>query len=181
MAAAGLSSSAAAAAIERNVRKWLCGAWREAATLDEITGILCGGAADPGQCLRDVAALQRPMICPMVWGDNYFFYRCRNCQTNPSSSLCVECFKAGDHAGHEYFLEESHYGGCCGESLRVHRLVYTRVNHSILRSLTHSPWQKKTAEMKRHGSGAGFVRIMGAKPQGTRSRYCQSTCAWLHQ
>ena len=34
-------------------------------------------------------------------------------QVTSSSAVCVSCFKAGDHEGHDYVLYRSPAGGCC--------------------------------------------------------------------
>ena len=35
--------------------------------------------------------------CTSVWAVGAIAYRCRTCQTNDSSAICVACFKAGGH------------------------------------------------------------------------------------
>jgi hypothetical protein len=40
-------------------------------------------------------------------------YRCRTCQTGEQSSVCVRCFKSGDHDGHDYIMYRSETGGVC--------------------------------------------------------------------
>ncbi|KAL7721203.1 E3 ubiquitin-protein ligase [Entamoeba marina] len=42
-----------------------------------------------------------------------FVYRCKTCQTTSTSCICVECFKNGNHEGHDYVLEESEWGWSC--------------------------------------------------------------------
>lgn len=32
---------------------------------------------------------------------------------SPSSSVCYDCFKNGNHEGHDFLFEKSVYGGCC--------------------------------------------------------------------
>ena len=51
--------------------------------------------------------------CTAIWTAGAFAYRCKTCQINDSSALCVECFQAGDHTGHDYVLYLSEAGGCC--------------------------------------------------------------------
>lgn len=38
------------------------------------------------------------------------FPRCRTCQVTSSSAVCVSCFRAGDHEGHDYVLYRCGWG-----------------------------------------------------------------------
>jgi hypothetical protein len=40
--------------------------------------------------------------CNKVWAKGKIAYRCRTCQLNDSSAICVDCFQAGDHRDHDY-------------------------------------------------------------------------------
>ena len=51
--------------------------------------------------------------CTAVWMAGSVAYRCRTCQTGEQSSVCVSCFRAGDHAGHDYIMYRSETGGVC--------------------------------------------------------------------
>ena len=51
--------------------------------------------------------------CTHVWLAGAVAYRCRTCQTGESSSVCVACFRAGDHEGHDYIMYRSETGGAC--------------------------------------------------------------------
>jgi len=44
-------------------------------------------------CLRGLAGSP----CTSVWAVGAIAYRCRTCQTNDSSAICVSCFRAGGH------------------------------------------------------------------------------------
>jgi hypothetical protein len=48
-----------------------------------------------------------------VWAKGKIAYRCRTCQLNDSSAICVDCFQAGDHRNHDYVMYHSESGGCC--------------------------------------------------------------------
>ncbi|ELR13461.1 GTPase-activator protein for Ras family GTPase [Acanthamoeba castellanii str. Neff] len=52
-------------------------------------------------------------VCGRTWGPGAMAYRCSDCQMNSSSCICVDCFKHGNHEGHDYRLYSSGYGGCC--------------------------------------------------------------------
>eukprot|EP00392_Amoebophrya_sp_AT5.2_P001052 g1054.t1 len=72
--------------------------------------------------------------CAEVWNGHHVAYRCLTCGISPSSCICVACFNAGDHEGHDYFIYRSDYGGCCdcGDAdawdicgfCRYHRMAY---------------------------------------------------------
>ncbi|CAM6105290.1 unnamed protein product [Calypogeia fissa] len=51
--------------------------------------------------------------CTTVWTKTTIAYRCRTCQVNDSSAICVSCFQAGDHRHHDYVMYHSDSGGCC--------------------------------------------------------------------
>eukprot|EP00727_Mastigamoeba_balamuthi_P009815 m51a1_g5456 hypothetical protein (1579) ;mRNA; f:224805-229966 len=75
--------------------------------------LLCAGDADTGAVMARLAAAVQPKVCPAVWGNGTFFYRCHDCEKTPSSCVCVECFKGGSHEGHDVTLETSVHGGSC--------------------------------------------------------------------
>lgn len=49
----------------------------------------------------------------MVWNVSYVAYRCRTCALSPCMSICAECFRNGDHRGHDYNMFRSGAGGAC--------------------------------------------------------------------
>lgn len=51
--------------------------------------------------------------CGLVWTANYVAYRCRTCSISPCMSLCGDCFKRGDHTGHDFNMFRSQAGGAC--------------------------------------------------------------------
>jgi E3 ubiquitin-protein ligase UBR3 len=52
-------------------------------------------------------------VCGLVWNVNYVAYRCRTCALSPCMSICAECFKNGDHQGHDFNMFRSGAGGAC--------------------------------------------------------------------
>lgn len=52
-------------------------------------------------------------VCGLVWNVNYIAYRCRTCALSPCMSICADCFKNGDHEGHDYNMFRSGAGGAC--------------------------------------------------------------------
>lgn len=51
--------------------------------------------------------------CGLVWNVSYVAYRCRTCALSPCMSICAECFKNGDHRGHDFNMFRSGAGGAC--------------------------------------------------------------------
>ncbi|EPY51618.1 N-end-recognizing protein Ubr1 [Schizosaccharomyces cryophilus OY26] len=60
----------------------------------------------------------RPGVCGLSCGRIFkkgeVFYRCKTCSVDSNSALCVKCFRATDHHGHETsFTISAGSGGCC--------------------------------------------------------------------
>ncbi|XP_024367119.1 uncharacterized protein [Physcomitrium patens] len=51
--------------------------------------------------------------CTTVWTKKTVAYRCRTCQVNDSSAICMGCFTRGQHVNHDYVMYHSESGGCC--------------------------------------------------------------------
>ena len=60
--------------------------------------------ADPAAFFDSFADKECPRhsVCGAVWKPRSIAYRCLVCEVNPNSAVCVDCFRAGDHAGHDY-------------------------------------------------------------------------------
>ena len=72
--------------------------------------------ADAWRCFLDeqkAAGIARGSPCTAVWMAGAVAYRCRTCQTGEQSSVCVRCFRAGNHEGHDYIMYRSETGGVC--------------------------------------------------------------------
>jgi hypothetical protein len=70
-------------------------------------------------------------ICGLVWNINYVAYRCRTCALSPCMSICAECFKNGDHEGHDYNMFRSGAGGAWyifNSTFRLEKLSKVVVN-----------------------------------------------------
>ncbi|KAG9395009.1 putative zinc finger in N-recognin (UBR box) [Carpediemonas membranifera] len=62
-----------------------------------------------------IAALKHahpPRTCGHTWRPGSRAYRCLTCCHDPTSAICMSCFRAGDHEGHNYHLISTG-GGCC--------------------------------------------------------------------
>ena len=75
-----------------------------------IAGDHAGGHA---AFLASLRASAPTSPCTRVWMAGAVAYRCRTCQTGEQSSVCVRCFKSGDHDGHDYIMYRSETGGVC--------------------------------------------------------------------
>jgi len=51
-------------------------------------------------------------ICGKVWRKDELAYKCRSCERDPTCAICVECFREGNHLGHDYAMIRTG-GGCC--------------------------------------------------------------------
>jgi hypothetical protein len=60
-------------------------------------------------------SLKRPscLRCENAWDGYHIGYRCYTCAKSEHSCICIECFDAGDHEGHDFRLFQSQSGGCC--------------------------------------------------------------------
>lgn len=64
----------------------------------------------------------RSGVCGTVWRKDELAYKCRTCERDPTCAICVACFRAGDHSGHDYSIIRTG-GGCCdcgdGQAWRI--------------------------------------------------------------
>lgn len=51
-------------------------------------------------------------VCGKVWKSDQLAYKCKTCERDPTCVICVECFREGDHEGHDYAMVHTS-GGCC--------------------------------------------------------------------
>mmetsp|Transcript_3143 Transcript_3143/g.11325 ORF Transcript_3143/g.11325 Transcript_3143/m.11325 type:complete len:2016 (+) Transcript_3143:228-6275(+) len=75
--------------------------------LEWLSCLACGG--DPSNKMRRSGCAG---VCGAVWSRNEIAYRCRTCEYDSTCAICVACFQAGNHEGHDYFLIRTN-GGCC--------------------------------------------------------------------
>eukprot|EP00178_Gracilaria_changii_P007181 TRINITY_DN229_c0_g1_i1.p1 TRINITY_DN229_c0_g1~~TRINITY_DN229_c0_g1_i1.p1 ORF type:complete len:1999 (+),score=196.21 TRINITY_DN229_c0_g1_i1:11536-17532(+) len=63
--------------------------------------------------LREAAGeAARNGVCGRVWKEDELAYKCKTCERDPSCVICVECFRNGNHEGHDYAMLRIN-GGCC--------------------------------------------------------------------
>ena len=58
--------------------------------------------------------------CDAQWyakeGVEHIAFGCKTCALSSASCICVKCFEAGDHEGHDFYISRSDYGCCdCGD------------------------------------------------------------------
>lgn len=51
-------------------------------------------------------------VCHTVWGKDALAYKCRTCERDPTCAICIDCFRKGDHKGHDFAIIRTG-GGCC--------------------------------------------------------------------
>lgn len=68
--------------------------------LENLNAVMSGGH-DLGSYLNELRA-QGQSQCTNIWFKGVIAYRCRTCQLNDSSAICVECFQNGRHRDHDY-------------------------------------------------------------------------------
>ncbi|CAL7947523.1 unnamed protein product [Xylocopa violacea] len=74
---------------------------------------LIAGGHTPEEFAKTVRMYDNATTCGLVWTPNFVAYRCRTCGISPCMSLCTECFKKGNHYGHDFNMFLSQAGGAC--------------------------------------------------------------------
>lgn len=74
---------------------------------------LVGGGMTPDDFSHDVQKYNNTVMCGLVWTANFVAYRCQTCRISQCMSLCAECFRSGNHEGHDYNMFKSQAGGAC--------------------------------------------------------------------
>lgn len=63
--------------------------------------------------LREVAGTAaRNGVCGKVWRRDKLAYKCKTCERDSTCVVCVQCFRNGDHTGHDFAMIRTS-GGCC--------------------------------------------------------------------
>ncbi|KAK2704905.1 E3 ubiquitin-protein ligase UBR2-like isoform X2 [Artemia franciscana] len=80
--------------------------------LDPLEMFICG--RDPKAVFKELSELDNPpALCGKVFRMGEPTYSCRDCGTDPTCVLCVDCFKRSAHKQHRYRLSMSVGGGYC--------------------------------------------------------------------
>ena len=80
--------------------------------LDSLKLYLTGGYSFD-EFKSKIKVFDTSSVCGLVWNVNYVAYRCRTCALSPCMSICADCFREGDHLGHDYNMFRSGAGGAC--------------------------------------------------------------------
>ncbi|KAJ5079822.1 ubiquitin ligase e3 alpha-related [Anaeramoeba ignava] len=82
-----------------------------------IEWILSGGE-EPKSYFANIKEIgeQNSGCCRESWREGELCYECRTCGLDPTSAICVKCFLAGNHEGHDYSCVKGGIGMCdCGD------------------------------------------------------------------
>ena len=60
-----------------------------------------------------VRSYDNTAMCGLVWTADFVAFRCRTCGISQCMSLCADCFKDGNHEGHDFNMFKSQAGGAC--------------------------------------------------------------------
>lgn len=84
--------------------------------LDVLTYILVPGLKlsddDFDQRFLHASGAPQSGVCGVVWPAEELAYKCRTCERDPTCVICEDCFRNGDHSGHNYAIVRTS-GGCC--------------------------------------------------------------------
>ena len=92
--------------------------------LDRILLLLAPAGLGFGQRVEFLRALplqaHSKCRCDAQWyakeGIENIAFGCKTCALSSASCVCVACFEAGDHEGHDFYVSRSDYGCCdCGD------------------------------------------------------------------
>jgi len=74
---------------------------------------LVGGGRSPDDFSQNVQEYNNTVMCGLVWTANFVAFRCQTCRISQCMSLCADCFRHGNHEGHDYNMFKSQAGGAC--------------------------------------------------------------------
>jgi len=74
---------------------------------------LVGGGRTPDDFSHNVQEYNNTVMCGLVWTANFVAFRCQTCRISQCMSLCADCFRHGNHEGHDYNMFKSQAGGAC--------------------------------------------------------------------
>ncbi|KAL9652603.1 hypothetical protein ABK040_015566 [Willaertia magna] len=78
--------------------------------------ILCEGNIYKEDYFNKILSTNRG-VCGKSWVPGQICFKCRTCQKDPTCAICEECFKNGNHEGHDYAMVTSSSGMCdCGDA-----------------------------------------------------------------
>jgi hypothetical protein len=96
---------------------------------DKLWTILARGYPDPDAYISELNEYRIESHCGLAWPPGYIAYRCRTCSAAITMSICAECFRAGNHEGHDYNMFKSRNGGACDCGYSIMKLSGHCSNH----------------------------------------------------
>ena len=114
---------------------------------------LVGGGHSPDDFTKNVQEYNNTVMCGLVWTANFVAFRCQTCRISQCMSLCAECFRHGNHEGHDYNMFKSQAGGACdcgdpsvmresGFCSRVSNINNINIKLLNLKNIFSSAWTK---------------------------------------
>lgn len=112
--------------------------FRSTLQLDKIWSLLVT-TTNKASYIELLSEFKTESRCAIAWPPCCVGYRCRTCSKNLAMSLCADCFRDGDHEGHDYNMFKSSSGGACD------------CGYSIVEDKGHCKRHGKNSKAKRHG------------------------------
>eukprot|EP01083_Nonionella_stella_P309159 1093776_1 len=77
--------------------------------IDWLRAIICHGEGFK----ETFCCASHKFVCGQTIKTGDPIYRCRTCQSDNNTLLCVDCFKHSNHDGHDWFATYTNGSGCC--------------------------------------------------------------------
>lgn len=83
-----------------------------------LSRLLTSGVVLPRGCTPDDFLARLPngseaRLCGRVFSDGEIAYNCNTCGADPTCVMCMPCFNASNHEGHDVSFHRTAAGGCC--------------------------------------------------------------------
>ena len=127
---------------------------------------LVGGGRTPDDFSHNVQEYNNTVMCGLVWTANFVAFRCQTCRISQCMSLCAECFRHGNHEGHDYNMFRSQAGGACDcgdPSVMRESGFCSRVSQSLLDESPsdHSLSAARTQRSQETAGGSSRADVRG--------------------
>ena len=127
---------------------------------------LVGGGRTPDDFSHNVQEYNNTVMCGLVWTANFVAFRCQTCRISQCMSLCAECFRHGNHEGHDYNMFRSQAGGACDcgdPSVMRESGFCSRVSQSLLYESPsdHSLSAARTQRSQETAGGSSRADVRG--------------------
>lgn len=131
-------------------------------------------------------------VCGKVWKRDELAYKCKTCERDSTCVVCVQCFRNGDHTGHDFAMTHTS-GGCCDcGDVQAWRIEGFCRNHPGACSENEDPARELDSSLRRNLVDIVQVvaeqvlllcletRQKGTPPEGRVSEACE-LLGWLLQ